>query len=164
MERRMPQMRLSDRTQGTGGGAAALGGMDQASPQAGAMVPNPPAQAWIEERTRVAVSRGINVSGRLVFQEPVRIEGRFRGEISSGELVVISEQALLDGRVRSPRLLILGEMQGEVVSAKSVVIGPRARFTGKLETETLTVCEGAYLEGEIRVVRSDESRGSPSEP
>jgi hypothetical protein len=46
--------------------------------QTGPGLPNTPGQAWIEERTRVAVGRGINVSGRLVFQEPVRIEGRFR--------------------------------------------------------------------------------------
>src|SRR5579863_1398866 len=78
-------------------------------------LPNTPGQAWIEERTRVAVGRGINVSGRLVFQEPVRIEGRFRGEVSSSELVVITEQASVEGKVRTPRVLILGELTGDVV-------------------------------------------------
>lgn len=157
-------MRLSDRTQGLGGGTGASAGVDEAARSTAGTPPDPPAQAWIEERTRVAVSRNINVSGRLVFQEPVRIEGRFRGEISSSELVVISEGGSLEGRVRSPRLLILGELHGDVVSAKSVVIGPRARFTGKIETEGLTVCEGAYLEGEVRVVRPGESGDSSAKP
>lgn len=113
-------------------------------------LPNIPGQAWIEERTRVAVGRGINVSGRLVFQEPVRIEGRFKGEVSSSELVVITEQASVEGRVRTPRVLILGELNGEVVGAKSAVLGPRARVKANIESETLTVCEGASLEGDIR--------------
>ncbi len=112
--------------------------------------PNTPGRAWIEERTRIAVGRGINVSGRLIFQEPVRIEGRFRGEVSSSELVVISEEAAVEGRVHTPRVLILGEFAGEIVNAKSVVLGPRARVRANLDTESLTVCEGATLEGEIR--------------
>ena len=110
-----------------------------------------PGQAWIEERTRVAVSRSINVSGKLVFQEPVRIEGNFRGEVSSSDLVVISEGGAVDGRVKSPRLLILGELKGDITGSKSVVLGPRSRVRGRIESETLTVCEGARLEGDLIV-------------
>jgi len=124
---------------------------DYADPfrQTGA-VPNAPGQAWIEERTRVAVGRGINVSGRLVFQEPVRIEGRFKGEVSSSDLVVVTEQASVEGRVRTPRVLILGELNGEIIGAKSAVLGPKARVNANIESESLTVCEGAKLEGDIR--------------
>ncbi|MGH8011099.1 MAG: bactofilin family protein [Candidatus Binataceae bacterium] len=116
-----------------------------------ASIPRAPGQAWVEERTRVAVGRNINVSGKLVFQEPVRIEGHFRGEVSSSELVVLSETATVEGRVRTPRVLVLGVLTGEVIGAKTVVLGPCARVTGSLETETLTVCEGAFLQGDIRV-------------
>lgn len=112
-------------------------------------VPHTPGQAWIEERTRVAVGRGVNVSGRLVFQEPVRIEGRFRGEVSSSELVVITEQASVEGRVRASRVLVLGELTGDIIGAQSAVFGPRARVKGKIESETLTVCEGAFFDGDI---------------
>jgi cytoskeletal protein CcmA (bactofilin family) len=114
-------------------------------------MPLAPGQAWIEERTRVAVSRNINVSGKLVFQEPVRIEGRFRGEVSSSDLVVISEEGTVDGRVKTPRALILGELQGDIIGSKSVVLGPRSRVRGRIEAERLTVCEGARLEGDLVV-------------
>jgi cytoskeletal protein CcmA (bactofilin family) len=116
-------------------------------------LPLAPGQTWIEERTRVAVSRNINVSGKLIFQEPVRIEGRFRGEVSSSDLVVITEEGAVDGRVKTPRLLILGQMRGDVVGSKSVVLGPRSRVNGRIEAERLTVCEGARLEGDLVVGR-----------
>jgi len=116
-------------------------------------LPLAPGQAWIEERTRVAVSRNINVSGKLVFQEPVRIEGSFRGEVSSSDLVVISEGGAVDGRIKTPRLLILGSLQGDIVGSKSVVLGPRSRVKGRIEAERLTVCEGARLEGDLVVGR-----------
>jgi cytoskeletal protein CcmA (bactofilin family) len=116
-------------------------------------LPLAPGQAWIEERTRVAVSRNINVSGKLVFQEPVRIEGSFRGEVSSTDLVVITEEGLVDGRIKTPRLLILGRLQGDIVGSKSVVLGPRSRVKGRIVAERLTVCEGARLEGDLVVGR-----------
>jgi cytoskeletal protein CcmA (bactofilin family) len=116
-------------------------------------LPLAPGQAWIEERTRVAVSRNVNVSGKLVFQEAVRIEGRFRGEVSSSDLVVITEAGAVDGRIKTPRLLILGELRGDIVGSKSVVLGPRSRVKGRIEAERLTVCEGAQIEGDLVVGR-----------
>lgn len=114
-------------------------------------MPLVPGQAWIEERTRVVVSRNINVAGRLIFQEAVRIEGRFRGDISSSELVVIAEGGCVEGRIRTPRVMILGELQGDILESKHTVLGPRARVAGKIETQSLTICEGALFDGDIRI-------------
>lgn len=124
---------------------------DSEVPQPTISIPPTPGAAWVEERTRVAVGRNINVSGRLVFQEPVRIEGNFRGEVSSSELVVISDQGTIEGKVRSPRLLVLGELRGDVLESRLVVLGPRARVTGRIRADSLRVCEGARLEGDVSV-------------
>lgn len=129
-----------------------------AAPQPTISIPPMPGAAWVEERTRVAVGRNVNVSGRLVFQEPVRIEGSFRGEVSSSELVVISDHGTIEGRVRSPRLLVLGELRGDAVDSLLVVLGPRARVFGRIEANSLRVCEGALLEGDVRVL------GGPAAP
>ena len=120
--------------------------------------------SWIEERARIAVNRNVTVAGRLVFQEPIRIEGRFRGEVSSSELVVISEDGSVGGRIRSPRLVVLGELEGDVMASKSVVLGPRSRFTGKIEADNLTICEGAHLNADLRIGCRADVRRSPAEP
>jgi cytoskeletal protein CcmA (bactofilin family) len=106
---------------------------------------------WVEERARIAVNRNVRIAGHLVFQEPIRIDGHFRGEVSSSELVVISEYASVGGRIRSPRLVVLGELEGDIIRSKSVVLGPRARFKGKIEADNLTICEGAYLDAEMHI-------------
>jgi cytoskeletal protein CcmA (bactofilin family) len=114
--------------------------------------------SWVEERARVAVNRNVRVAGRLVFQEPIRIDGHFRGEVSSSELVVISEDGSVGGRIRSPRLVVLGELEGDITASKSVVLGPRSRFTG-------TICEGAYLNADLRIgCRSENRRGENERP
>jgi cytoskeletal protein CcmA (bactofilin family) len=118
---------------------------------AGADASAMPTLAWIEERTRVAVGPHANISGKLVFHEAVRIEGRFRGEVSSVETVVITEAGSIEGRVRAPRLVVLGEMRGEVAGAKRVMLGPRSRASGRIESERLAVFEGARLEADLRI-------------
>jgi len=111
---------------------------------------------WIEERARIAVNRNVRVAGHLVFQEPIRIEGHFRGEVSSSELVVIAEDGSVGGRIRSPRLMVLGALEGDITASKSVVLGPHSRFKGKMEANSVTICEGACLNADLRI-------GCPSE-
>ena len=36
---------------------------------------------------------------------------------------------------------------------RSVVLGPRAKVFGNIETRNLTVAEGAYLDGNVRMMR-----------
>jgi cytoskeletal protein CcmA (bactofilin family) len=114
-------------------------------------IPQDAGVAWAEERTRVAVGRNVNVSGKLIFHEPVRIEGRFRGEVRSVELVVVGEEGMIEGKVFAPRLLIMGELRGDVVGCDRMVLGPRAKFFGNIQTRNLTVAEGAHLDGNVRM-------------
>ena len=117
-------------------------------------IPQDAGVAWAEERTRVAVGRNVNVSGKLIFHEPVRIEGRFRGEVHSVELVVVGEEGMIEGKVFAPRLLIMGELRGDVVGCDRMVLGPRARFFGNIETRNLTISEGAHLDGNVHMTRA----------
>ncbi len=120
------------------------------------------ALAWDEARTRVAVGRNVNVSGKLIFHEPVRIEGRFRGEVRSLALVVVGEEGMIEGKVFAPRLLIMGELRGEVVGCDHVILGPHAKFFGNIETRTLKISEGAYLDGSIRMTRVSAGKTAAS--
>ncbi|HLX36267.1 MAG TPA: polymer-forming cytoskeletal protein [Candidatus Binataceae bacterium] len=108
---------------------------------------------WVNERTRIAVGHGVNVSGKLIFNEPVRIEGTFKGEVSSSSLVVISETGTVEGRMKASRLVVLGEMRGDIVDATRAYLGSHARVYGDITADNLTVCEGAYFSGNVKMSR-----------
>jgi cytoskeletal protein CcmA (bactofilin family) len=112
------------------------------------------ATVWAEERTRVAVNKNSNISGKLSYQGPVRIDGRLRGEVTSTEVIVISESASVEGRIRAPRVLLLGSFEGEVWGAETVVLGASARAKGRIQSKRLTVCEGARVEADLIVGHS----------
>ncbi len=102
------------------------------------------------ERARVAIARGANISGRLVFGEAVRIEGNFRGEVRSTDLVVIGDASMVEGKVFAPRLVVMGALTGDVIGAERVMLGERARVTGDIEARQLVISEGARFEGHVR--------------
>jgi cytoskeletal protein CcmA (bactofilin family) len=106
---------------------------------------------WVQERTRVAVGQGVNVSGRLIFNEPVRIEGTFRGEVTSSSLVVIAETGTVEGKMKASKLVVLGEMRGDILDAARAYLGSHARVYGDITAENLTVCEGAYFSGNVKM-------------
>jgi cytoskeletal protein CcmA (bactofilin family) len=118
--------------------------------------------SWVEERARVAVNRNVRIAGHLVFQEPIRIDGHFRGEVSSSELVVISENAYVGGRVRSPRLVVLGELEGDITASNSVVLGPRCRIKGKIDSGNLTIYEGACVNADLHIGSWSENNRNQS--
>src|SRR6202050_3900063 len=109
------------------------------------------ANGWVNERTRIAVGQGVNVSGKLIFNEPVRIEGTFRGEVTSSSLVVIAETGTVEGRMRATRLVVLGELRGDIVDATRAYLGGHARVYGDIFADNLTVCEGAYFSGNVKM-------------
>jgi cytoskeletal protein CcmA (bactofilin family) len=115
------------------------------------LVPNESGVAWAEEPTRVAVSRNVNVSGKLIFDGPVRIDGRFKGEVRSAELLVIGEEATVEGKIWAPRLLVLGELRGDISGCDRLLLGPKAKLFGNIEVRNLAIREGAYFEGEVRM-------------
>jgi len=144
-------MRLSDQVQNLGGAVSSAATGDSARLTASA---DTPALSWMQERVRTVVSGTIR--GKLIYQEAVRIEGRISGELSSTELVVIAEGGSFQGRLRTPRLLVLGEFDGEVIGAKTVMLGARARVKANIQAESLVVQEGAWLDGDVRVIHPGE--------
>jgi cytoskeletal protein CcmA (bactofilin family) len=133
--------------------------LNQSVPDASADRPLSPAPAlppiigemWAEDRARVAVNRNSTISGKLSYQGPVRIEGKLRGEVTSTDVIVVSEAGSVEGRLRAPRILLLGSLVGEVAGAETLVIGPAAYAKGRIQAERLTVCEGARLDADIAV-------------
>jgi cytoskeletal protein CcmA (bactofilin family) len=119
-------------------------------------------EEWVQERTRVAVGKGVNVSGKLRFHEAVRIEGFLRGDVSSADLLVIAEEGVVEGRVRAPKLVVLGEFRGEIVGSGRVYLGPHARVFASVRAASLTIRAGAHFDGNVRMANAGAETQKPA--
>src|SRR2546428_8247909 len=104
--------------------------------------------AWQEVR----VSRGpdAEVTGKLSFTVPTRIEGKLKGEVRATDLLVVGPQAIVHASVQAEKLIVLGEVRGEVRHAARVEICTGGRLFGDVETKVLAVPEGAPLDRNSR--------------
>lgn len=91
------------------------------------------------------------VSGRLSFTVPTRIDGTLRGEVRASEMLVVGEDAIVEGVIRALKLVVLGQVHGEVRGAERVEIGTGGRLVGTVETHSLVVQEGGCLDGDCRI-------------
>jgi cytoskeletal protein CcmA (bactofilin family) len=74
------------------------------------------------------IDQGSEFEGKLSFKDTVRIDGRFRGEISS-----------------------------DVVASSKVVLHKTGRIDGNIETDSIVVEEGAIINGELRMGKAGSS-------
>jgi cytoskeletal protein CcmA (bactofilin family) len=75
-----------------------------------------------------------SIEGDLHFKGGLRIDGRVRGNViadpNEASMLVISEDAKVEGEVRVAHLVVNGEILGPVYSSELLELQPKARITG----------------------------------
>ena len=97
------------------------------------------------------IDQGSEFEGKLSFRDTVRIDGRFRGEITSENTLIVGESGDIDANIHSKNVAISGTVVGNVVAQTKVVLHKTAHVTGNVETPSLVVEDGAILNGEIKM-------------
>jgi cytoskeletal protein CcmA (bactofilin family) len=118
--------------------------------------------AW--QDVRVSLGPDAEVTGKLSFATPTRIEGRLKGELRASDLLVIGAQAVVQANVHAAKLVVLGEVRGQVQGASRIEICAGGRLYGDIETKCLVVQEGATFEGRSRMGQEPgvvEEQGKP---
>jgi cytoskeletal protein CcmA (bactofilin family) len=105
--------------------------------------------AW--QDVRVSLGPDAEVTGKLVFSTPTRIEGRLKGELRATDLLVIGAQSVVHAHVHADKLVVLGEVRGHVTGVTRVEICQGGRVYGDIETRALIVREGARFEGRSKM-------------
>ncbi len=87
--------------------------------------------------------------GELAFEGVVRIDGKFEGNLCSQKdgTLIISESGRIVGDVDVPRLILHGAIKGNVRSSTILQICARGRLAGDVEYATMTLSEGAEING-----------------
>lgn len=108
---------------------------------------------------RSLIGEGTIVQGELRFSEGLRIDGEVLGDvIATGEhtMLVISENARVQGKVKAGHVIINGTVVGPLESNELLEIQPKARICGDVRYEALEMHQGATIDGELRPLKGEE--------
>lgn len=106
------------------------------------------------------VSEGLHVTGNLISDGDVQIDGIIEGDVKGRNLTVGSNGQVV-GKIVAHEVVINGTVTGEV-AAKTVMITRTANVEGDLVHEILSVEAGAVFEG--RSKRSDGVSRTQQQP
>jgi len=93
------------------------------------------------------LGRGAAFEGKLTFDGTVRIDGRFKGEVFSDDVLVIGEGAHVEAEIDIGEVIIQGTVVGNIKAKRSIEIHAPGRVKGDLHTPSLQIDKGVVFEG-----------------
>lgn len=101
------------------------------------------------------------IEGDIHFEGGLRVDGQIKGNLRGNQssMLIVSEQARLEGEVHAVHAVINGKITGTVHVADRLELQPKARITGDVHYRTLEMHPGAVVEG--RLMHQGEAKAEP---
>ena len=94
---------------------------------------------------------GSRFEGKLSFDEMVRLDGSFSGEIKSSDTLVVGNTAVIDGDIQVGALVLSGKFRGNIKASSLVELRAPAQVEGSIECPLLKIEEKVIFNGEIKM-------------
>lgn len=105
---------------------------------------------------------GSQFEGKLVFNEIVRLDGAFRGEVTSHDTLIVGESADIQADIQVGTLIMSGRFKGNIKAKSRVELRSPAQVDGTIETPALSVEDGVSLNGTITMKPGEITTGAKS--
>ncbi len=93
------------------------------------------------------------VNGDLFFEGGCHVDGTIKGNVSadsdSSSALSISEDAIVEGGVTVPYVVLNGIVRGDVFANQRVELGPTARVIGNVYYNLIEMAIGAEINGKL---------------
>lgn len=99
---------------------------------------------------------GAEFEGKLTFKGTVRIDAKFKGSIVTNDVLVVGEHARIDAEITCGTVVVQGEVNGNIKAKSAVELHRSAKVRGNVETASLMVEKGAFLQGEMKMAATEK--------
>lgn len=98
----------------------------------------------------------VTITGNIEASADLHVDGRVTGDVTCASLVQ-GEKSLIEGAITAERARLSGQVRG-TIAARELVVLKTARIEGDVTYETLTIEQGAAVNGKFA------PRGEVAEP
>jgi cytoskeletal protein CcmA (bactofilin family) len=103
------------------------------------------------EETSVLLDKSSVLKGKITFEGICRLDGTVEGEILNSGTLIMSEAAVIKGKLGVNTLILNGKVEGEVNAKERVEIQSLGKLYGTIFTPILVIQDGGILEGDCRM-------------
>lgn len=106
-----------------------------------------------ESFTKVSgfIDKDTEIIGDIRFNDSFRIDGKFKGKILSGSMLIIGENSEVEADMEVNSISINGKVKGTIFAKDKVEIFSQGRVTGKIVAPRLIIEEGAFFQGSCQM-------------
>ena len=104
------------------------------------------------------LDRGARLEGTLAFDDVFRIDGVFKGTVTSDAELVVGDGGVVEGEIRVARLAVSGTVRGVVHASERIEVHAGGKLLAEVHAPRLVVEEGAVIQGPVE---AGEARPSP---
>ncbi len=97
------------------------------------------------------LGRGSEFEGKLTFEGQVRIDGKFSGQITSKDILVIGDGARVNAEISAGTVVVYGVVEGNIRASQLIEIHQPGRVKGNLEAPSLSIERGVIFEGQCKM-------------
>ena len=113
------------------------------------------------EEAKTSISNTTIIVGDIQAQEHLIINGTVKGNIEiKNHNFFLGPGGKLEGNIQAQDVRIRGNMKGEIKASGRVEITQEANFSGKIESKSISVESGAYLDADINLGRKSPGAGT----
>lgn len=105
------------------------------------------------------------VIGDLIFSGGLHLDGDVKGNVYAKEgadgVLIINEDAHVEGEVRAPSIIIDGRVDGDVYATERIELAANARVNGNVYYAMIEMVMGAEVNGSMIHRRGDVMQADP---
>ncbi|MCE3255863.1 MAG: hypothetical protein K0R25_1357 [Rickettsiaceae bacterium] len=101
------------------------------------------------------IAKDAKIKGEIYSSGMVEIEGEIEGHINSNS-IIIREEGIVCGEIVADSINIRGSFNGNI-QARNINVFSKARIVGNLEYQSLSVEDGASIDGQFKQLSTKRS-------
>jgi cytoskeletal protein CcmA (bactofilin family) len=107
------------------------------------------------EGVNAFIGKGAAFEGKITFQGMFRVDGKYDGEIASGDSMVIGETGEVNAQINVKNLIVNGKANGNITAKNRIEIHPPGSILGDISTSVLVISEGAVFDGSCHMEKRE---------
>ena len=104
------------------------------------------------KKIKTILGKGTLFNGILNFQDSIKINGTFSGEINAKGLLVVGEGAIVKANIKADSVIVLGTIDGNVYANEKVEMLPTGRVYGDVKSKKIKISDGVIFSGSCEMI------------
>ena len=109
------------------------------------------------EGIRTTLGKETKFKGTMRFEDSLKIEGKFEGEIVSRGFLYIEKGAEVRANITVGSLVIGGTVQGNIIAYNKVEMLSTGQVYGNVKTRVLKIADGVVFDGKCEMIKDTEN-------